>query len=153
MEREPIYSKEVEVSGFRYLINHAQVEEAFEIGVELLKLIGGSAAAMAGAGGSEAAAGNALSGAVSSLLQKIHPRESMVLIKRVMRHVEVQGPVSGSSQKMMLDEMGLRKHFHARTGAMLRVLGTVLEFTHQDFFEAIGDGVATLMKKVEDKVA
>lgn len=147
MEREPVYSKEVTVKGVRYLVNHPQVEEAFEIGIELLQLVGGSAAAMAAASGDEKKAAEALGFAVNSILTKLKPREAMALVKRILRHVEVQEP-----KKMILDDVGLRSHFQGRTGAMLTVVGEVLGFTHADFFEAIADGVAAIMKKAAEKM-
>lgn len=147
MEREPVYSKEVTVKGVRYLVNHPQVEEAFEIGIELLQIIGGSATAMAAASGDEDKAAEALGFAVNNILTKLTPKASMNLIKRVLKTVEVQEP-----KKMMLDEVGIRSHFHGKTGTMITVVGEVLTFTHADFFDAIADGVAAIMKKAAEKM-
>lgn len=145
---ENVSYKTIEVDGESYLVNHPQVEEAFEIGMELLKLIGGSAASMASAVGDEDKVGEALGIAVSSLLNKIQPKESMRLVKRILASVEAQSP-----KKMLLNDSGIKIQFHGRTGSMLRLVGEVLEFTHKDFFEAIGDGVAGMMKKVAEKAA
>lgn len=147
MEREPVYVKEVTIGNNRYKVNHPQVEEAWEIGIELLKMIGGSAASLASAAGDEDKAAVALGHAVTTLLNKVSPKESMALMKRILINVEYQG-----EKKLLLDSIGIKTHFHARTGEMLKLVGEVLAFTHADFFEAIADGVATLMKKAGEKM-
>lgn len=145
-------NKIIEVDGYRYLVNHAPVEEAFEIGVELMKMIGGSVASMAAAAGMDNnGVAQALTGAVTLMLNRITPKESMSLIKRTLKYVEVQGQIGGDNKKLLLDEAGMRKHFHARLGALMNVTGEVLAFTHADFFEAISNGVATIMKKAHEK--
>lgn len=146
-------SKSVEVEGFIYQIHHAQIEEAWEIGMELLKMVGGSAAQMASAAGSVENVGNALSQAVNQFLGKVDGKSSMALVKRILRHVEVQGEVGGESKKILLDDAGLKKHFYGRIGAMMKLASEAVAFTHEDFFEAISDGVASLMKKVADKAS
>lgn len=146
-------SKEVEIEGFRYQIHHADPEEAWDIGVELLKLIGGSAAQMASAAGSVERVGDALSSAVNQLLGRVDGKASMALMKRIMRHVEVQGKVGGDNKRLLLDSTGIKTHFHGRVGAMMKLCSEAIAFTHEDFFEAISDGVASLMRKVADKTS
>lgn len=150
-ERDVEYSKVIEIDGDKYLVNHPQVEEAWEIGVDLLKLVGGSAAAMAGGAKDEASAGAALSVAVNGLLKNIDGKSSMVMMKRLFRHVEVQ-PGGRHQKKMLLDDAGIKTHFHGRPGQMLRLAGEVIGFTHKDFFSAIGEGVAELMTIVAEKM-
>lgn len=153
MERESHLSKEITVDGFVYLVQHPQVEEAWEIGIELLKLIGGSAAAMASGADSKEKAGEALSQAVNGLLMKLSPQQTMGLMKKLLRYVELQRAEGGENKKLLLDNAGIQKHFHGRVGSMMRLVGEVLAFTHADFFEAVSDGVASIMKKAAEKVA
>lgn len=153
MEHEVSQNKTVEVDGFTYLIGHPQVEEAWDIGIELLKMIGGSAASMVGGAKDESSAASALSVAVNGLLSKVDGRTSMALIKRMFRYVEVQGVAGGDTRKFMLDDIGIKTHFRGRTGSVLRLAGEVVGFTHADFFDAIGEGVAELMKMVTAKMA
>ena len=143
--------KEVTVDGFRYLVSHAQVELAWEIGVDLMKMIGGSAASMAGASGSDASLSSALTAATTLFLSKLDPKESMKLMKRILSTIEVQGTTDGENKKILLNEVGIKTHFHGRIGSMMRVVGEAVAFTHEDFFDAIGDGIATMMQKATEK--
>lgn len=159
MERDVEYSKEIQVDGFRYKITHPQVETAWAIGIDLLKLIGGSAAALATSGAkgadgkvNENLAVNALTSAVNQFLMKLDPSVSFGLCKRILASVEVQGRVDGDNKKVLLDQHGIKIHFHGHLGSMMKVTGHALEFTHADFLEAIVDGIAEMMKKVGAKV-
>jgi hypothetical protein len=145
MAREIETSKKVEVDGFVYLINHPQVEEAWDIGIELSKIVAAPAASMATAGKDEETAGKALSNAVQGLMQKLDGKSSMALIRRILKSVEVQGEVDGPSKKMLLDQAGINTHFHARPGSMMRLVGEVVVFTHRGFFEAIKETLQSLM--------
>lgn len=153
MERVVEYSKTIEVDGYAYLVSHPQPEEAWDIGVELLQMIGGSAAAMAAGSKDEDSAAAALSVAVQGLLEKVNGKSSMALIKRMFKYIEVQGEVGGATKKILLDDIGIKAHFRGRIGSMMRLAGEVVAFTHSDFFEAIGDGVAEMMKQVGEKTA
>lgn len=154
MEVVAVGNKEIAVAGYRYLVSHAQVEIAWEIGVELLKMIGGSAASMAPAGfsGSDDKMASALTGAVNQFLGKLDARSSMALMRKILATVEVQGEVDGQNRKFLLNEVGIKSHFHGRIGAMMRVSGEAVAFTHPDFFDAIADGVAAIMTKASEKM-
>jgi hypothetical protein len=145
-------NKTVTVDGFIYMISHPQVEVGWEIGVELIKMIGGPAAAMSMAGGDQESAARALSGAVTALLSKVSPRDSFILMKKLLATVECQGPEDGAPKKFMLDDVGIKTHFRGKLGSMLKLTGEAIAFTHDDFFDAIVDGVATLMKKASAKM-
>lgn len=151
MERAPVYFKEIELNGVKYIVNHPQVEEAWEIGIELTKMVGGPVASMASASGNQDRAADALGSAVAGLLQKIDAKSSMVLMKKILRYVEAQTDFDGNPKKIQLDDAGIKKHFHARIGSMMKLVGEVLAFTHTDFFDAIADGVANLMKMIDEK--
>jgi hypothetical protein len=144
---EHILSKDVEVSGYRYKITHPMVETAWEIGVELTQLVAEPAAMMASGGKDKSS--ESLGVAVRSLLGKIEPKKSMALVKKILSSVEVQGLVDGENKKFRLDEAGLKTHFYGRTGAMITLAGETIAFTHEDFFQAIMDGIAKMMP--EDK--
>lgn len=144
-------NKMVEVDGYRYLVQHPQVEEAFDIGIGLMKMIGGSAATMATAHDEQSAAA-ALNVAVNGLLKNIDPGQSMGMIKRLFKYVECQGKSGGDTKKFLLDDAGVKTHFRGRTGAMIRLMGEVVAFTHTDFFEAVGDGVTNLMEMAQKKM-
>lgn len=149
MENETIQSKEIESKGFRYLISHNDPEKAWDIGIELGKMIGEPMSTMATAG--EGGAADAFPLAVRSFLSKVDSKTSFGLIKRILSTVECQGPVDGPNKKIMLNDAGIKLHFQGRTGAMLTLTGEVIAFTHEDFFDAIADGIAAMMKKVSDK--
>jgi hypothetical protein len=153
MEHHIETSKEIEVGGYRYLVSHPQVETAWEIGVELVKMLGGSAASMADVGDKGEKVGEALARAVTLFLQKVDAKTSMLLMKKILANVEVQGEVGGNNKKFMLNEAGLKTHFHGRIGSMMRLTSECIAFTHADFFDAIADGVAAMMKKASDKIA
>ena len=151
-QTETIQSKEVEVKGFRYLINHQNPEAAWDIGIELTKLIGEPMSSMATAG-NDSNAGAALSMAVKVLLSKVDSKSSWSLMKRILSSVECQGPSHGQNKKILMTDIGIKSHFHGRTGAMLTLAGEVVSFTHEDFFDAIADGIATMMKKTSEKAS
>jgi hypothetical protein len=138
-------SKKIELDGYVYLINHPQVEEAWDIGVELSKLIAVPAANMAMVK-DDASLGNALSAAVNGLMQKIDGKSSMLLIRRILNNVECQGEAGGNPKKTLLDKAGINTHFHARPGAMMRLVGEVIVFTHKDFFESVKGMLSKLME-------
>lgn len=149
MERASVdTSREIEVDGHRYKVFHPQVEVAWEIGIELTKLIGESVASMARAAGDKNSIGEALTSAVHVLLGKVDPKTSMHLVRKILKNVEVQGQVGGDNKKLLLDEAGIRMHFHGRTGSMMNVMGSALAFTHADFFLAMQEGIAKMMEKM-----
>jgi hypothetical protein len=152
VERDGEKFKIIEIDGYSYLVQHPQVEEAWEIGITLTKMIGGSAAAMAGGAQDADSAAAALQVAIDGLLNKIDPAQTMGMMKKLFRYVEVQGK-SGSEQKskLVLDEKGIKEHFRGSLGSMLKLFGEVVAFTHRDFFSALGDGVKDLMSLVEEK--
>ena len=137
-------SKKVEVDGYVYLVNHPPVEEAFDIGVELSRLIAVPAANMAMVK-DDASLANALSASVHSLMKNVDGKSSMALIRRLLKYVEVQGKASGEAKKLLLDQAGINTHFHARTGSMMRLVGEVVVFTHTDFFAALKGMMNNLM--------
>ena len=151
MERDIGMSKIIDVDGYTYLVTHPDPVEAWNVGMELLKMIGGPAAAMATGAKDEASAAQALSVAVNGLLSKIDGPTSLALLKRLFRYVEVQGKVGEHTKKMLLDDAGFKVHFVGRPGSILKLAGKVIEFTHTDFFSAVGDGIADLMKMVAEK--
>jgi len=75
----------------------------------------------------------------------------MDIMKRLFKSVELQ-PGEGHG-KMLLDSAGINKHFAGRPGSMMRLFAKVVEFTHADFFSAIVDGIAEMMKNVSEKLA
>jgi hypothetical protein len=145
------FKKEAVVDGHKYLIQHPQVEVAWDVGVELMKLVGPSLAAMSAV--SETSVSQAITHATKMLMEKLSPKESMALIKKLLSNVEAQGEEGGDTKKVLLNEVGIRSHFHGRPGAMIRLVGEVIEFTHADFFDAISDGVAKVMAKASSKIA
>lgn len=153
MERDVENFKIIKVDGWEYLVQHPQVEEAWDIGIQLTKLIGASAASMATVGkDSPAQAIAAFQGAIDGLLAKVDQRQLMAMIKTLFKYVEVQGKENSQEKsKLLLDEKGIQKHFRGSVGAMLKLFGEVIAFTHRDFFLALGDGVKDLMKMVEEK--
>lgn len=153
MERDIEMSKLVEIGGFRYLITHPNPEVAWEIGIELTRLVGEPLSAMAQSAGDEKKAAEALPNAVRALLNKVDPKQSLALIKRVLSWVELQGEVGADNKKMLLNDTGFKIHFHGRSGGPIRVASEALAFTHADFFDAIADGIASVMKKAGDKMS
>lgn len=153
MERNIEMSKEVEVGGVRYLITHPNPEVAWEVGVELTKYIAEPMASMSLSGASEEAAGQALPMAVRALLNKIDAKQSLALVKRILSWVEIQGAVDGPNKKQLISNEVFKIHFHGRSGDPLRLASEVVGFTHADFFDAIADGVAGIMKKAEEKIS
>jgi hypothetical protein len=145
-------NKEVIVDGCRYLISHHPVETAWDIGVELVKMTGASAASMAQVGDDGDKIASALTQAVTMLLQKLDSKSSMALMKKILSTVEFQGEEGGAGKKFLLNETSIKAHFLGRIGSMMRLTGEVIAFTHADFFDAIADGVATMMKKASDKM-
>lgn len=152
MERDIEMSKEVEVGGMRYLISHPNPEIAWEVGVELTKYIAEPMASMSLSGGNEEAAGQALPMAVRALLNKIDAKQSLELIKKILSWVEIQGPVDGPNKKQLITKEVFKIHFIGRSGDPLRLASEVVGFTHSDFFDAIADGVAGIMKKAGEKI-
>jgi hypothetical protein len=146
---------DIVVDGFKYRAGHPNVEEAWEIGMELTKLIGPSAAMMSSVdrNTSQAAVSAVLSEAVMKMLKQIDARTSMVLMKKILRNVECLGEESGQMKRTALDNEGIKMHFHGHVGRMMKLVGHVLVFTHSDFFEAIWDGVANTMKTAGEKAA
>lgn len=151
MEHEIQNSKEVTIGKQRYLITHPQVETAWEIGIELTKLIGEPISTMA-VGGVSDGAGQALAQAVRSFLGKLDAKTSFLLIKKILASVEYQGQEGEPNRKTLLNDAAIKVQFQGNTGNMFRLAGEVVSFTHEDFFEAITNGVATMMDKATEKV-
>lgn len=143
-------NKIVTVGGKKYLISHANPEAAWGIGIELAKMIGEPGALMASAGqGGDI--GSALAGAVKAFLAKVDPKTSYGLAKRILSSVECHGDDAGPTKKTLLDDAGIMLIFKGKMGDMIRLVGEVITFTQADFFEAIMDGIATMMKEAKDR--
>jgi len=138
-------SKEVEVDGVRYLITHPNPEAGIRLGVELLKLIGESAASLAQVDPDKAS--EALASAVKLLLQNLEPDKFVDITKRVLSTVEIQ-----SDKKMLINSTVYSAHFRGRLGSLMTLTAEALAFTHESFFNAIVDGVAVMMKKAGEKI-
>jgi hypothetical protein len=144
---QAIDSKEVVVDGFKYLIKHQSPDIAWDIGVELSKLIGEPGAVMATS--KEGEATTTLAIAVRSFLSKVNSKDSWSLVKRLLSSVECQGPEEGDIKKILLNDVGIKLHFHGKSGSIIKLVSKVVEFTHTDFFVAIGDVIAEMMSKSE----
>lgn len=137
------YHKIVEVSGLKYMIVHPNPERAWFMGVQLMKIIGEPFASMATVA-DEASAGQAISGAVGTLMSNINPAESFSIMKEVLGHVEHHG-----ERKALLTGEDFTEHFRGRPGHMLKVFSAAVEFQFADFSAAIGDAIAAVFKRVE----
>lgn len=137
----------VEVGNCSYLIQHPDPEAGWEIGIELVKLVGEPAANIAqGAmeGGAEKAA-SGLADAVRSFLTKLEPKQSFAMAKKILRTVELQS-VDGENKKMAFsNESYLKMHFTGRLGELVEVLAETIAYTHVDFSKAIMDRIAKAM--------
>jgi hypothetical protein len=142
--------KEVEVDGWVYLISHPNPEVAWEIGIELSKIIGESLVGVAqvAADGNPEKAAEAIPMAIKGLLSKVDPKNSMQLIKKILHSVEVQGEVSGERKKFHLNDNAFRLHFQGRIGSMMKIVAETLKFTHEDFFVTIKDGIVKLVQEI-----
>lgn len=135
-------SKVVDVGGTQYIISHQAPTKAWELGIQLMKIVGEPIAGMAQAGESADSAAAALPAAVGSLMANIKPGESMNLIKGVLASVSTT-----EGDKAMLSGPHFDLHFRGRLGHMMHVFGAAVEFQFEDFFSAIGDAIASAMKK------
>lgn len=132
-----------------YVVSHPDPETAWEIGIELGKLIAEPMAAMAQSGGEKGKALEVLPLAVRGLMNGVDSKSSLALIKKILSTVEVQSCEKADVRKLLLDSNGFKLHFRGRTGTMVKLLGEVIAFTHADFFSAIKDGIAKMTAKVE----
>jgi tail assembly chaperone len=130
--------KKVEIDGVEYIILHPKVEVAAELGFEIAAILGESVASLA--------TGDFTAG-TKAFFTKLKPKEAFSLMSRVLSTVEAQ-----STPKMMLDKNGIEKHFHGKTGSMVKVFAATLAFTHADFFVAIQETIADAMKKIMEKM-
>lgn len=154
MEREgELYHTEVVVDGWKILITHPGPDVAWEIGVELTKLIAEPGAGLATVGGDESKAAAALPLAVKALMSRIDAKTSLILVKKILRCCEIQGHEDGTNKKVFLDDVGFKTFFQGKMGTMLKLLGVTVEFTHADFFGAMKDGIRTMMTKALEEIA
>ena len=144
-------NKAVVVDGWRYLISHPNPEVAWEIGIDLMKLIGEPLAAVATVGDDAEKMGMFLPAIVKALTAKLDAKQTLAMVKRILATVEVQGPENEADQKLLLNDAGFKLHFHGRPGSVMKLVGEVIGFTHKSFFSAIGDGIAEMMKQAQDK--
>lgn len=141
-------TKVVDVDGSVYAITHQNPTKAFDLGIQLTKVLGEPVAAMAMAADDPEAAAQAVPFAIRSLLSNIKPGESIGLIKAVLSSVERQG-----DGKALLTGSVFDSHFQGRLGHMMKVFQAAVEFQFEDFFNAIGDAIASAMEKALSKKA
>jgi hypothetical protein len=143
--------KTVVVDGWKILINHPDPDTAWKIGIELTKLFGDSAADI----GMKIAKAkddkekdeilqNSIPKAIKTVTQNLDPSSSLVLIKKVLRHCEIQGHEDGTQKKVLLDDVGFKTFFHGRMGTLNKLLVEALMFTHADFFGAMMGSTRTI---------
>lgn len=133
--------KTIEVDGESYTVLHPSPTACWEIGVQLMQIVGEPFASMAQVGDDQNAAGRILPMAIKSLMSNVKPKETLEIIKRVLSTVQID------EQKVLIDSKVFELHFRGRVGHMLKVVSASVEYQYGDFFGAIGDALAAVFKK------
>lgn len=141
------YQKTVSVDGENYKFISLAPSKAFVMAMKLTKYIGEPIAAMAktadkkpGKKGAkeEMDVGDALQGAVKTLLENLDEIALLNMIKELMLATEHDGK-----------QVQFESHFQARLGHMMKVFAAAVEYQFSDFFSAIGQSIADVMGKVK----
>jgi hypothetical protein len=137
--------KIVEIGGIKYVIQHQDPEKAWDLGIRLMKIVGEPFASMAPAADDEKEVGRILPAAVKALMSNIDSADTLSLIKGVL------AGTSTLKDKENLQGAHFKLHFRGKLGHLMKVFTAATEFQFEDFFSAIGDGIADVLSKASLK--
>lgn len=140
------YTKEIEVAGFKYLINHPDPDTAILMGIDLTKIVGEPVAAMAIAGADPV---SAMQNAAKLFLQKVEPQKTLSILKKVLSYVELLKN-ENNPHRTMLTDVVLKAHFQGRHGDMLQLGIEAMVFQQADFFLATKRTIQRVMNQTKE---